>query len=78
MPNKTGIQILLPSIKTLVEKAASMSATDLFLTISEELTIRLLALYDVEAAGTLNNNLESWEVFSKVVRTFLRPGMYVG
>ena len=76
MPNKAGIQILLPSIKTLVEKVTSMSATDL--TISEDLTIRLLALYDVEAAGTLNNNPESWEVFSKVVRTFLRPGMYVG
>jgi hypothetical protein len=54
-----------------------MPAADLFLTMSEELVMRLLASYYVEAVGTLNNDPESWEVFMKVVRTFLRPGMYV-
>jgi hypothetical protein len=76
VPDKAKIQILLPSMKTLVEESASKSDADLFSTISEELTMRLLASYDVEAAGTLNNDAESWEVFSKVVRTFLRPGSY--
>jgi hypothetical protein len=75
--NKGKIQILLPSLKILVGKAASMSAADLFLTISEELTMYLLASYDIEGAGALNDDPESWDVFLKILRTFLRPGMYV-
>lgn len=73
--DKGKSRILLPSIKTLVVEATSLTAAGLFLTMSEELTVRLLASYDVEAAGTLNNDPESWEVFLNVVRTFLRPGM---
>jgi hypothetical protein len=75
--DKGKSRILLPSMKALVDKAALTSAADLFMTTFEELTMRLLALYDVEAADTLNNDPESWEVFTKAVRTFLRPGMYV-
>jgi hypothetical protein len=40
--DKGKIQILLPTIKSLVEKAASTSAADLLLTIPEELAMRLL------------------------------------
>ena len=69
--------ILRSSIQTLTEKAASVLAADSFLTLSEELTIHLLALYDAEEAAVLNNDRVSWEVFLNVVGTFLRPGMYV-
>jgi hypothetical protein len=75
--DKAKTRILFPSIKALAEKADLMSAAELFLTMPEELTMLLLASYDVEAAGTLNNDHEPWEMFLKIVRTFLRPGMYI-
>lgn len=72
MADKGKIQILLPAIKSLVEKATSTSTAD---SIPEELAMYLLASYDVGSASTLNNDTASWEVFLTVVRTFLRPGM---
>lgn len=75
MSDKGKIPILLPTIKALVEKATSTSAADLFSTIPEELAMCVLASYGVDAAGTLDNDPVSWEVFLTVVRTFLRPGM---
>lgn len=74
MSDKGKTRILLPSIKALVDKAASISAVDAF---PEELTTHLLASYDTESAATLNGDPEAWEVFLEIARTYLRPGMYV-
>ena len=73
--DKGKTRILLPSIKALVDKAASISSADLFLAIPEELTTHLLASYDAESAATLNSDPEAWEVFLEIVPTYLRPGM---
>ena len=74
IPNKAKSQILLPTIQTLTEKAASIQPADIFATSSERLTIQLLSSFDVAAAGHLNDNPSAWNLFLLVIRTYLRSG----
>ena len=68
-------QILLPTIRSLVETVATLPPADVVASVPEELTIRLLSSFDAAAADSLNNNETMWALFLQVVRTYLRSGM---
>jgi hypothetical protein len=77
IPNKVKIQVLLPTIQAVTEKATSTQPADIFMASSEKLTIQLLSCFDAAAATHLNDNLSAWTLFLLAIRTYLRSGTTV-
>ncbi|KAF8154101.1 hypothetical protein B0H34DRAFT_800000 [Crassisporium funariophilum] len=71
--DKAKIQILLPTIHALSEKASLAEPANIFASASEELTTLMLSCFDATAASHLKD-ADSWNVFIKVVRTYFRAG----
>ncbi|CAA7262090.1 unnamed protein product [Cyclocybe aegerita] len=72
--DKAKSQILLPTIQALVEKASRSPAPTIFVSTSEELTTRTLSCLDATAAEHLNASTLTWDIFTQMVQTYLRPG----
>ncbi|PPQ90282.1 hypothetical protein CVT25_013107 [Psilocybe cyanescens] len=72
--NKAKIQILSPTIQTVVGSVSSVEATDTFSTYSEEFLTRLLSCYDSGASTYLNETANAWDTFSQLLHTFFRSG----
>ncbi|KAF9480276.1 hypothetical protein BDN70DRAFT_905831 [Pholiota conissans] len=69
LTTKAKVQILLPTMQALVEKASILSSTDVFNAASEEFTIRLLSCFDSSAASYLNDTESCWDTFVRLNRT---------
>jgi len=72
--NKAKVQILLPTIRVIAEKASSAAPENIFSITSEDLTTRLLSCFDSAAAPYLNDTPAAWAIFLQTTRTYCRPG----
>ncbi|KDR78387.1 hypothetical protein GALMADRAFT_245550 [Galerina marginata CBS 339.88] len=72
--NKARVQIILPTIQSLVERVSSTQPTNSFASASEEFTTRILSCYDSTAVGYLNENAVAWDTFVQLIRTYFRSG----
>lgn len=74
--DKAKIQILLPTIQSVVKRVSLVQPSETFSSVSKEFATRLLSCYDSSAAGCLNETAQPWDVFLQVIRTFFRSGMF--
>ena len=75
--NKAKVQILLPTLQTVAEKASSAAPADTFASTSEDLTMQLLSCFDSAAAPYLNDTPVAWATFLQSIRTYFRPGSFL-
>jgi len=61
--NKAKVQILLPTLRTVAEKASSAAPANIFTSTSEDLTTRLLSCFDSAATPYLNDTPTAWAIF---------------
>jgi len=72
--NKAKVQILLPALKTVAEKASSVPPANLFSSASEDFTTQLLSCFDSATAPYLNDTPVALATFLQTIRTYFRPG----
>ena len=72
--NKAKAQILLPTLRTVAEKASSAAPANIFSSTSKDLTTQLLSCFDSAAAPYLNDTPAAWAIFLQTIRTYFRPG----
>lgn len=72
--NKAKIQILLPTIQTIITKSSSADPDSSFSEISEEFTTRVLSCYDSFAASYLNETAAGWDIFLQLLRRVFCAG----
>ena len=68
---------MLPTIQALLSKTSDVPPADVTLVTSEELVVQLVACFDAMSAEVLNNDESMWEVFLRVMRTYLRSGVFL-
>ena len=67
---------MLPTIRALLSRVSDVPPADITLVASEELVVQLVTCFDTTSAEVLNNDESMWEVFLRVVRTYLRSGVF--